>query len=72
MRRFVCEAILFDLDGPRAARAAGMAAIAVATTHPASELSEAGAIMRTLSRVRLGRAGPTGSVEPRLELLVED
>jgi mannitol-1-/sugar-/sorbitol-6-phosphatase len=57
--------------GIQAARSAGMAVVAVATTHPASELSDADAVARALDDVRLGEAGTAGDEKPRLELLVE-
>lgn len=44
-------------SGVSAARVAGASVIAVATTHPASELSEADAVVGTVDEVRLGR-GP--------------
>ena len=48
--------------GIRAARSAGMAVVAVATTHPVSELSEANAVARALTCLRLGaRNEKTGS-----------
>jgi mannitol-1-/sugar-/sorbitol-6-phosphatase len=40
--------------GIRAARSAGMAVVAVATTHPASELSDANAVAKALSNISLG------------------
>ena len=58
--------------GIQAARSAGMVAVAVATTHRASELSKADAVVRALSDVRLGRASVSGSGELWLELLVEN
>ena len=57
--------------GIRAARLAGMAVVAVATTHPASELSEADAVARALNDLRLGEAGTAEDEKARLELLVE-
>ena len=57
--------------GIRAARLAGMAVVAVATTHPASDLSEADAVARALNDLRLGEAGTAEDEKARLELLVE-
>jgi sugar-phosphatase len=57
--------------GVRAARSAGMAVVAVATTHPASELSEADAVARALNDLRLGEAVTAEDEKARLELLVE-
>lgn len=57
--------------GIRAARAASMAVIALPTTHPASELSEADAVARALSDIRLCRVGPGDDGGPRLEFLIE-
>jgi sugar-phosphatase len=56
--------------GIQAARAAGMAVVAVATTHPASELSEADAVARALSSVSLEKTGSTADGRIRLELRV--
>src|SRR5215204_6033518 len=47
--------------GIQAARSAGMVAIAVATTHRASELSEADIVIRALSEVHLGGMNVTES-----------
>ena len=58
--------------GIQAARSAGMVAVAVATTHRASELSKADAVVRALSDVRLGKTSVSESGEPCLELLVEN
>jgi sugar-phosphatase len=57
--------------GVQAAWAAGMAAIAVTTTHRASELSNADAIVPTLANISLESSYTTQNGEPRLELLVE-
>ncbi len=57
--------------GIQAARAAGMAVIALPTTHPALELSEADAVARALSEIRLRRVGHGEDGGPRLELLIE-
>ncbi len=57
--------------GIRAARSAGMAVVAVATTHPDSELSEADAVARALNDLRLGEAVTAEDEKARLELLVE-
>ena len=58
--------------GIQAARSAGMVAVAVATTHRASELSKADAVVRALSDVLLGRTSVSESGELCLELLVEN
>jgi len=58
--------------GIQAARSAGMVAIAVATTHRASELSEADIVIRALSEVHLGGMNVTESGKLCLELLVEN
>ena len=58
--------------GIQAARSAGMTAVAVATTHRASELSDADALVRTLDDVRFEVINAAGSGELRLELLVEN
>ena len=58
--------------GIQAARSAGMVAVAVATTHRASELSDADAIVRTLCDVRLEVRDAAESGELGLELLVEN
>jgi sugar-phosphatase len=57
--------------GIEAACAAGMKTIAVTTTHWASELSEADAIVRALSDVSVERRDASGKDKPYLELLVE-
>jgi mannitol-1-/sugar-/sorbitol-6-phosphatase len=56
--------------GIRAARSAGMAVVAVATTHPASELSDADAVAHALSSVSLGENSTTADGRIRLELHV--
>ena len=58
--------------GIQAAHSAGMAAIAVTTTHRAWELSEADIVIRALSEVRLGEKNVAESGELCLELLVEN
>jgi sugar-phosphatase len=58
--------------GIQAARSAGMMAVAVATTHRASELSDADALVRTLCNVRCEVRNVAGSGDLRLELLVEN
>ncbi len=58
--------------GIQAAHSAGMVAVAVATTHRASELSKADAVVRALSDVRLGRTSVSESGKLWLELLVEN
>jgi mannitol-1-/sugar-/sorbitol-6-phosphatase len=57
--------------GIQAARSAGMAVVAVTTTHPASELSDADAVAQALNDVRLGEVGTAEDEEAWLELLVE-
>ena len=54
--------------GIQAARSAGMVAIAVATTHRASELSEADVVIRALSEVHLGGKNVAESGKLCLEL----
>jgi sugar-phosphatase len=56
--------------GIQAAHSAGMAVVAVATTHPASELSGADAVAQALSNVSLGENGTTADGRIRLELHV--
>ena len=56
--------------GIRAARSAGMAVVAVATTHPASELSDADAVAQALSNISLVENGTTADGRIRLELHV--
>jgi mannitol-1-/sugar-/sorbitol-6-phosphatase len=56
--------------GIRAARSAGMAVVAVATTHPASELSDANAVAKALSNISLGENGTTADGRLRLALHV--
>lgn len=58
--------------GIQAAHSAGMVAVAVATTHRASELSKADAVVGALSDVRLGRTSVSESGELCLELLIEN
>ena len=58
--------------GIQAACSAGMAVVAVATTHLSSELSEADAVVRALSEVRLGVKNAAESGEICLEVLVEN
>jgi mannitol-1-/sugar-/sorbitol-6-phosphatase len=55
--------------GIQAARAAGMAVVAVTTTHPLDELP-ADACAASLTGVHLGRIDRDGSGKPRLEILV--
>jgi hypothetical protein len=47
-----------------------MAVVAVATTHPASELSGADGVARALSNISLGETGTTADGRIRLELHV--
>ncbi len=54
--------------GIQAARKAGMAVIAVATTHPVSELSDADTVARALSDIHLDVASPAGSGKLRVKL----
>jgi mannitol-1-/sugar-/sorbitol-6-phosphatase len=56
--------------GIRAARSAGMAVVAVATTHPASELSDANAVAKALSNISLDENGTTADGRLRLALHV--
>jgi sugar-phosphatase len=68
------ESCLVVEDAPpgiRAARSAGMAVVAVATTHPASELSEADAVTQALNDLRLGEVGTAEDEKASLELLAE-
>jgi sugar-phosphatase len=58
--------------GIQAARSAGMVAVAVATTHNASELSGADAVVRALSDVRLVGKSAAANGKICLELLVEN
>lgn len=58
-------------SGISAARAAGAAVIAVATTHPGSELSEADAVARTVDDVRLDRGRGQRSDGFALEIVVD-
>jgi sugar-phosphatase len=58
--------------GIQAACSAGMAVVAVATTHLFSELLEADAVVRALSEVRLGVKNAAESGEICLEVLVEN
>jgi mannitol-1-/sugar-/sorbitol-6-phosphatase len=58
--------------GIQAAWSAGMMTVAVATTHRASELSDADALVRTLDDVRFEVINAAGSGELRLKLLVEN
>ena len=56
--------------GIRAARSAGMMVVAVPTTHPASELSEADAVAQALSSLSPDENGTTADGGVRLELQV--
>jgi sugar-phosphatase len=67
-----CSAVEDAPAGVQAARAAGIAVIAVATTHATSELSDADAITGNLSHVRLDVRSSVGNARPLLELLLED
>ncbi len=58
--------------GIQAARSAGMTAVAVATIHRASELSDAEALIRTLDDARFETRDSAESGKLRLELLVEN
>jgi sugar-phosphatase len=58
--------------GVQAARSAGMVTVAVATTHPVSELSEADVVVLALSEVRIEVKNAAGSGGLCLELLVEN
>jgi sugar-phosphatase len=53
--------------GIRAACSAGMAVVAVATTHPVSELSEADAVARTLRSISLGKKDTSGKIQLELQ-----
>ena len=69
-----CVVVEDTLPGILAARSAAMAVIAVATTHSASELSDADAVARALIDIRVEevRAGAKRSGKPRLLLVVEN
>ncbi len=67
-----CVVVEDTPTGIQAAQSAGMMAVAVATTHRASELSDADALVRTLDDVRFEVRNAAGSGESRLELLVEN
>lgn len=66
-----CVVIEDAPPGIQAARSAGMAVVAVATTHPASELSDADSVTRVLSNISLGENYTTADGRIRLELLAE-
>ena len=61
-----CVVIEDAPSGIRAAKAAGMSFVAVATTHPEEQLSEADAVVDSLDRIRPA-SSPEGS-KPRLRL----
>ena len=65
-----CVVIEDAPPGVQAGRAAGMAVIAVTTTHAPAELSAADARVPTLDDIRLGAARPSGNGAPRLELVL--
>src|SRR5215211_2955018 len=69
-----CVVVEDALPGILAARSAAMVVIAVATTHSASELSDADAVARALIDIRVEevRAGAKRSGKPRLLLVVEN
>ena len=69
-----CVVVEDTLPGILAARSAAMAVIAVATTHSASELSDADAVAHALIDIRVEkvRAGAKRSGKPRLILVVEN
>jgi mannitol-1-/sugar-/sorbitol-6-phosphatase len=67
-----CSVVEDAPAGVEAARAAGIAVIAVATTHSTSELSDADAVTANLSHVRLDVRSSAGNTTPRLQLLLED
>ena len=69
-----CEVVEDTLPGILAAQSAAMAVIAVATTHSASELSDADAVAHALIDIRVEevRAGAKRSGKPRLLLVVEN
>lgn len=59
-------------SGIRSARAAGMRVIAVATTYPGDELSEADAVANSLAEIQVTELSDHGSAHrPRFELRVE-
>ena len=59
-------------SGIRSARAAGMRVIAVATTYPGDEVSEADAVARSLAEIQVTEPSDHSSVDrPRFELRVE-
>lgn len=69
-----CVVVEDTLPGILAARSAAMAVIAVATTHSASELSDADAVAHALIDIRVEkvRAGAKRSGKARLLLVVEN
>lgn len=67
-----CSVVEDAPAGVEAARAAGIAVIAVATTHSTSELSDADAVTANLSHVRLDVRSSAVNTTPRLQLLLED
>ncbi|HZB83516.1 MAG TPA: HAD-IA family hydrolase [Rubrobacteraceae bacterium] len=67
-----CVVVEDTAAGVQAARSADMTTIAVTTTHRASELSDADALVRTLTDVHVEVRHVAGSGEARLELLVEN
>ncbi len=68
-----CVVVEDALPGILAARSAGMAVIAIATTHSAKELSTANATACTLTSIRVEEASAAAkSGKPRLSLLVEE
>lgn len=67
-----CSVVEDAPAGVQAARAAGIAVVAVATTHPTSELAEADAVTENLSHIRLNVRRSAGDAMPRLELWLED
>jgi sugar-phosphatase len=68
----LCVVIEDTPAGIQAARSAGMTTVAVTTTHRASELSDADALVRTLADIRLGVRSIAKNSIPRLELLIEN
>ncbi|MBV9453190.1 MAG: HAD-IA family hydrolase [Rubrobacter sp.] len=68
----LCVVVEDTPAGIQAACSAGMAAVAVTTTHQASELSDADTLVRTLTDIQLEVRILAGSGKPRLELVIGD
>ena len=59
-------------SGVRAARAAGMRVVALATTHPAEDLSEADVVASALTKLSVSRPKAGAGGGPRFVLSVSD